>query len=586
MKKACKTALTLALAVLMLLSLSVSAFADTGVALTVDTDKVITNTANVVLGNVPEKITAIGESSETSMTLTTYQVIYASYDSASNAVAYHMTDWAKTALAIADEPAEQAYIKAHFAVDADSTTAIATTGTSASEQDVLVNKLAGTADKTEFTAEWTLSGQQAAADLPVGVYLVSGRSTGLSFLNMLVSVDLTAVSTAKDGWQLNAHGAVLKAEPISLTKTTSGEETKEQTAQVGDILTYDVTVAVPCFPANADYTIFRVTDTPTNLAILNTEANPITVYGVKGETKTDITGQVLDAESASAITVTEDGSSMTVDFSDAYFTVFTDRTQTEGEEPVITAYTYDKVLITYSVRVLDSALTTNKTENDVTLIYNPNPYSDEEDESHTDKNDVFVYGVELLKADTKGEKLTNAGFGIYTGSGEDLTALKFIQLTEGSYTVADESSLTGEQTENALVTEVLTAGADGKVTVSGLNRDVTYTMKETTAPSGYAIDDTEVTFIIADNSSADGAAKPDGLIDSVTFDAKQDAAWTMTEVTANSAPTFTLNLTDTKLVQLPQTGGIGTTVFTIGGVVLMLAGLALVIFGGRRKKEK
>ena len=42
------------------------------------------------------------------------------------------------------------------------------------------------------------------------------------------------------------------------------------------------------------------------------------------------------------------------------------------------------------------------------------------------------------------------------------------------------------------------------------------------------------------------------------------------------------NITNTKLAELPGTGGIGTTIFTIGGCVIMIAAAGLY-FASRRK---
>ena len=44
-------------------------------------------------------------------------------------------------------------------------------------------------------------------------------------------------------------------------------------------------------------------------------------------------------------------------------------------------------------------------------------------------------------------------------------------------------------------------------------------------------------------------------------------------------------MADTKLASLPGTGGIGTTIFTIGGCVIMIAAAGL-FFATRKKAEK
>ena len=48
---------------------------------------------------------------------------------------------------------------------------------------------------------------------------------------------------------------------------------------------------------------------------------------------------------------------------------------------------------------------------------------------------------------------------------------------------------------------------------------------------------------------------------------------------------FTGSLTDTKLSSLPSTGGIGTTIFTIAGCLIMIAAAGL-FFASRKKTNK
>lgn len=48
---------------------------------------------------------------------------------------------------------------------------------------------------------------------------------------------------------------------------------------------------------------------------------------------------------------------------------------------------------------------------------------------------------------------------------------------------------------------------------------------------------------------------------------------------------ITPEIPNTKLVALPSTGGIGTTIFTIGGCVIMIAAAGLY-FASRRKENK
>ena len=94
----------------------------------------------------------------------------------------------------------------------------------------------------------------------------------------------------------------------------------------------------------------------------------------------------------------------------------------------------------------------------------------------------------------------------------------------------------------------VTSGEDGYAVIDGLDAG-TYTLTETKAPDGYVKSDTPLTIVIPDNADGENVV-------SVSF--------------ANS--------------QIPHTGGSGTLMFTIGGVVIIaMAGVLLL---ASRKKKK
>ena len=90
----------------------------------------------------------------------------------------------------------------------------------------------------------------------------------------------------------------------------------------------------------------------------------------------------------------------------------------------------------------------------------------------------------------------------------------------------------------------------------GLEKDVNYAFKEVKAPDGYSINE--------DNAEIQWSEVPADLANSVTG---------------------TASMVDTKLASLPGAGGIGTTIFTIGGCAIMIAAAALY-FVNRRKSEE
>ena len=138
-------------------------------------------------------------------------------------------------------------------------------------------------------------------------------------------------------------------------------------------------------------------------------------------------------------------------------------------------------------------------------------------------------------------KLAGAGFEVRKDA--ETAALTFVKLGEGVY----------KYDPTGTITEVVT-NADGTVKVQGLDVG-TYKFKEITAPQGYSVNTTEATAILALGKNETSASMP------------------LTDET---------DMRDSKLSSLPSTGGMGTYLFTIIGVVVM-AGAAGAFFISRRK---
>lgn len=174
------------------------------------------------------------------------------------------------------------------------------------------------------------------------------------------------------------------------------------------------------------------------------------------------------------------------------------------------------------------------------------------DDKHvSDEIKLYTGSITFTKYnEDKSEKLGGAGFKIYRINEDDEREYAQFSGSTPSY------QLTGWGTfEQA--TEVFTNATEGDtygtLTVSGLDKD-TYYFEETTAPAGYSINE----------SDEDVAFEPGEVSDA--FSTKGE-------------------MTDTELSALPSTGGIGTTIFTVGGCIIMIAAAGL-FFASRRKSSK
>lgn len=534
------------------------------------TSKIVTSTAEVTINSVPE-----GKSIDWA----TYQVLYATYDAGSNALEYHLTPWAKTVLVgngANQADTEEAAIK--------KITELTKTGTGATEQSDLVNQLAAATTKNPYTAaSWRVTGTTATADLPVGAYLVIPSCEGMTFLNMLVSVDTSGTTqTAPDQWVLTAKGAVLKGKTLSINKKITGKNGSDpvkiengkttETAQIGDTIHYTIEAQVPHYPDNSTVKTFKVVDTPTNLSILT---DSISVSGVKtdgGETSIAATSYAVSQDSANG--------PVTIDFSDSYNETFYNATEK--------FWPYVSVKITYTAVVTEAAeMGTNGNPNTAKLIYR---IDTQEKELPSPKTTVFTYGLNVVKleAGTEAEvkKLTNAVFQISRDVNGTSTPLYFKDNEDGSYTLAQDQTTAASDPD--YTKDLTTQGADGSFWLKGLDAGVDYSLKEVKAPSGYSVNTDTLTIRLTAETNPDDPTYT-GILQGVIGTEKDKnvqvitnaGSWTYGVLDADKAKAA-VSLTDTKLFELPATGGKGTDGFARNGILLLTA--AALVYGISRRK--
>ena len=170
----------------------------------------------------------------------------------------------------------------------------------------------------------------------------------------------------------------------------------------------------------------------------------------------------------------------------------------------------------------------------------------------TDKNmsgntvNLYTGSIELTKVDANktSKGLAGATFNVFKDGAS--TPLKFTKESNGVYKYDPKNSLA----------DIVTADG-GKLVVKGLDKG-SYHFKETFAPEGYSIN-------------------TDGLTVNLTYDGNK--------ATANFESKGNSNVVkDSTLSALPATGGIGTTIFTIAGCVIMIAAAGL-FFASRKKSD-
>ncbi len=203
----------------------------------------------------------------------------------------------------------------------------------------------------------------------------------------------------------------------------------------------------------------------------------------------------------------------------------------------LTGYAGKKVTITYDVTV-----TGTKVENTVVPEDGKHNYGEATEELYTGAIKFTKYGEDGPDVGEENDPLPGAIFNV---EDEDGNLLKF--------TLNEEDNVYYLDPTNGI--ENVTSGADGTFTLYGLNLG-TYNVIEIQAPEGYSVNtkSEKVTITEANTTKSETLDPADG------------------------------DMTDTKLASLPSTGGIGTTIFTIGGCVIMVTAAGL--YFATRKKEQ
>ena len=312
---------------------------------------------------------------------------------------------------------------------------------------------------------------------------------------------------------LNNETITAKSSFIDITKENN--ET-DKVVEVGKVVEYTVKTKIPYVNDADPIKKFEVTDTITGAEyVTNTDGKLVLKVTVGTDDEVEETVEVRD-------------NSFTLDLTN-YLTS--------------NAHANQSVVIKYSAKVTG------------TVVNNGVKWNDGKNESETATDKLYTGTVTLTKTGENDAKLENAEFVLVRKDKEN-------KLT---YAVATQTEKTAEYTVTSWVTDqknatIMKTDVNGNIVVKGLDDSVTemtYEFKETKAPNGYSINET----------NADVKWAKDG--EGATAENRTGAA----------------SMTDTKLNALPSTGGIGTTIFTIVGCLIMVTAAGL-FFASRKRTNK
>ena len=210
----------------------------------------------------------------------------------------------------------------------------------------------------------------------------------------------------------------------------------------------------------------------------------------------------------------------------------------------------DVAVVSYTATINDKAViggAGNKNTTHLDYINNG-----EVTHSPASETTTYVWKMSVLKYAVKENKeipLAGAQFKLYK-----------MENNTAKYAVVDANNRLTSWTTTENDASVFTTPAEGKFTVSGLDAD-TYYLKEIVAPAGYNLLANPIEVTISTTTANDA------LTSSVTY--KVDSS----SVTANP-DVKVLNQTG---ALLPETGGMGTTVFYLVGSLLVLVAVVLLV---------
>ena len=191
---------------------------------------------------------------------------------------------------------------------------------------------------------------------------------------------------------------------------------------------------------------------------------------------------------------------------------------------------------------------------------------------------VYTYSVKLEKKDMDGNDLAGAKFRLYRDAGMTDEVALVKDAANNFYYPADHGAAGVE----------IDTGADSSFLIKGLEQG-TYYLKETATKAGYYLPEGVFEIVLTGEGNGTSPRILTGKLDAAsTFAAVNTEDYSL--IGTVSVDTTAVNQLDIVLKNssqpiLPSTGGMGTALFTFGGVALMVLAAGLTIYMRKRKES-
>ena len=380
------------------------------------------------------------------------------------------------------------------------------------------------------TAVVSEAGIAVFSDLAMGEYFIRPTSTTSVYQLMLQKIEPKVEKIdGKDTYVIDDVTFTAKKEEVNITKKAD-----KTSVTKNEKVVYTITVDIPTYSDKATDKSFSVYDILPDGLTINVPSITVKRAG------TDITDKAgteftLDGKNTAA---------------EPYYT-FKISIDTDQYAPYWSAFGGQKLVITYTATLNDDDTTeVNVAEtNTATFDYSFYPYVNNSHHQKTATVSVTTFAIKINKfVDGKPDtKLADAKFDLYRTATQE-------EIDKGVAIDIPHTDIKGIKLEGDKITNTEGVTVFEKYEANAAKYD--YYLVETSAPAGYNILDKAVKV----NFTDDEVANTEGI--------------------------FTVNVSNSSGIKLPVTGGTGTVIFTVIGIVLMAGAVLLFVFARKKNGAK
>lgn len=420
-------------------------------------------------------------------------------------------------------------------------------------------------------------------NLSYGYYLVYDNTTlegsAVRSAVMLSTVNKDAVITLKAN----------RPQILKQIKKHNEEYGKGTSVSIGDTVTFKITTAVPSHTLYTNYTYF-VEDTMHDGLTLDVGSIKVSKYDKASQSNIEL---------QDGFTLTTTGLDAGVDFK----VDFTDLMNDEAKYEI-----GDELTIEYNAKVTNEIEAQKANQNTAKLTYSNDPTDLASTGNVSDVANVYSYQFVFTKfaEDAHGVltnvRLAGAEFQLYrvvegqpdqlitfttknaeheveVGGVKTTTSYTQYVVAEGNTGSVDTLATHNEGEATISLAHLNMGGHLGDVSIFGL-AEGKYKLVETKAPDGYVISDAPFEIEIVDQIGELGSV---GTLTVTGHHEGEIGSIVNTNGIAESILTVWAEITNKPGSALPETGGMGTTIFTVLGIIMMVG--AVAFFTSRKRSS-